>query len=130
MRVFRFNKKCAAVWPDARSKTHSIAAETTIDSLRGRRPKPANFNSISSGLWLGTSIHDTSQVTGAALVYADLWNLTLGLDVATITKLVRNVFMILCTVHKYNSVHETTRFHNGPTTPTLGDWFGNIYNRR
>ena len=44
---------------------------------------------------MGTSIHDTSQVTGAALVFADLWNLPLGLDVATITKLVRNVFMIL-----------------------------------
>ena len=52
-------------------------------------------NPLKAGLWLGTSIHDTSQVTGAALVYADLWNLTLGLDVATITKLVRNVFMIL-----------------------------------
>ena len=50
---------------------------------------------IKAGLWLGTSIHDTSQVTGAALVFADLWNLPLGLDVATITKLVRNVFMIL-----------------------------------
>jgi uncharacterized integral membrane protein (TIGR00698 family) len=48
-----------------------------------------------AGLWLGTSIHDTSQVTGAALVFADFWSLPLGLDVATITKLVRNVFMIL-----------------------------------
>ena len=48
-----------------------------------------------AGLWLGTSIHDTSQVTGAALVFADLWSLPSGLDVATITKLVRNVFMIL-----------------------------------
>ena len=52
-------------------------------------------NPIKAGLWLGTSIHDTSQVTGAALVFADLWNLPIGLDVATITKLVRNVFMIL-----------------------------------
>ncbi|NVM43360.1 MAG: putative sulfate exporter family transporter [Candidatus Lokiarchaeota archaeon] len=48
-----------------------------------------------AGLWLGTSIHDTSQVTGAALVFADFWNLPIGLDVATVTKLVRNVFMIL-----------------------------------
>jgi uncharacterized integral membrane protein (TIGR00698 family) len=48
-----------------------------------------------AGLWLGTSIHDTSQVTGAALVFADVWSLPLGLDVATVTKLVRNVFMIL-----------------------------------
>jgi len=50
---------------------------------------------IKAGLWLGTSIHDTSQVTGAALVFADVWNLPLGLDVATVTKLVRNIFMIL-----------------------------------
>ncbi|MFW9951282.1 MAG: YeiH family protein [Candidatus Thorarchaeota archaeon] len=52
-------------------------------------------NPIKAGLWLGTSIHDTSQVTGAAIVFADLWDLSLGLDVATITKLVRNTFMIL-----------------------------------
>ena len=50
---------------------------------------------IKAGLWLGTSIHDTSQVTGSALVFSDFWNLPLGLDVATVTKLVRNVFMIL-----------------------------------
>jgi len=50
---------------------------------------------VKAGLWLGTSIHDTSQVTGAALVFSDFWNLPRGLDVATITKLVRNVFMIL-----------------------------------
>lgn len=50
---------------------------------------------IKAGLWLGTSIHDTSQVTGAAMVFADLWSLPLGLDVATVTKLVRNVFMVL-----------------------------------
>ena len=54
-----------------------------------------NGDATKAGLWLGTSIHDTSQVTGAALVFADLWNLPLGLDVATVTKLVRNVFMIL-----------------------------------
>ena len=52
-------------------------------------------NPIKAGLWLGTSIHDTSQVTGAALVFADVWNLPLGLDVATITKLVRNIFMLI-----------------------------------
>lgn len=52
-------------------------------------------NPIKAGLWLGTSIHDTSQVTGAALVFADFWNLPLGLSTAAITKLVRNVFMVL-----------------------------------
>ena len=45
------------------------------------------------GLWLGTSIHDTSQVVGAAAVYADVFSAPLALDFATVTKLVRNVFM-------------------------------------
>ena len=52
-------------------------------------------NPVEAGLWLGTSIHDTSQVTGSALIFADFWNLPQALDVATVTKLVRNVFMIL-----------------------------------
>jgi len=49
---------------------------------------------VKAGLFLGTSIHDTSQVTGAALVFSDVFSLTRCLDVATVTKLVRNVFMV------------------------------------
>lgn len=52
-------------------------------------------NALRVGLWLGTSIHDTSQVIGAAKVYADVYSQPLALDVATVTKLVRNVFMAL-----------------------------------
>ena len=52
-------------------------------------------NAMRVGLWLGTSIHDTSQVIGAAKVYADVFSQPLALDVATVTKLVRNVFMVL-----------------------------------
>lgn len=48
---------------------------------------------VKAGLFLGTSIHDTSQVTGAAVVFSDVFSLPRGLDVATVTKLVRNVFM-------------------------------------
>ena len=50
---------------------------------------------VRSGLFLGTAIHDTSQVTGAGLVYADLFAAPQALDVATVTKLMRNVFLIL-----------------------------------
>jgi uncharacterized membrane protein YadS len=50
-------------------------------------------DAVKAGLFLGTAIHDTSQVTGAALVYADVFSLPEALDVATVTKLVRNVFM-------------------------------------
>ncbi len=48
---------------------------------------------VKAGLFLGTAIHDTSQVTGAGLVFADLFSLPRALDIATVTKLVRNVFM-------------------------------------
>lgn len=45
------------------------------------------------GLFLGTSVHDTSQVIGSAKVYADVFAAPPALNVATVTKLVRNVFM-------------------------------------
>ena len=48
---------------------------------------------VQAGLFLGTSVHDTSQVTGAALVYADVYSRPEALSVATVTKLVRNVLM-------------------------------------
>jgi len=54
----------------------------------------------SAGFFLGTSIHDTSQVTAASLVYDQLWSLkaangVTGADIAITTKLVRNTFMIV-----------------------------------
>jgi uncharacterized membrane protein YadS len=52
-------------------------------------------NPVAAGLFLGTAIHDTSQVTGAALIFSDVFGLPRGVDVATVTKLVRNVFMAL-----------------------------------
>jgi uncharacterized integral membrane protein (TIGR00698 family) len=48
---------------------------------------------IKAGLFLGTSIHDTSQVTGAGLVFSDVYGAARCVEVATVTKLVRNVFM-------------------------------------
>lgn len=50
---------------------------------------------VKAGLFLGTSIHDTSQVTGAGLLYAEVFNQQITLDVAIVTKLVRNVFMVV-----------------------------------
>lgn len=47
-----------------------------------------------AGLWLGTSIHETAQVAGAALMYRTQYDAPLALDVATVTKLVRNLCMI------------------------------------
>jgi uncharacterized integral membrane protein (TIGR00698 family) len=48
---------------------------------------------LKAGLFLGTAVHDTSQVVGAAKVYADVFAAPLALDIATVTKLVRNLFM-------------------------------------
>ncbi|MGD8517975.1 MAG: putative sulfate exporter family transporter [Anaerolineae bacterium] len=50
---------------------------------------------LSAGLFLGTSVHDTSQVVGAAKAYADVFSAPQALDAATVTKLVRNVFMAI-----------------------------------
>jgi len=50
-------------------------------------------NPVRVGLFLGTSVHDTSQVTGSGIVYADAFSEPHALNVATVTKLVRNVFM-------------------------------------
>jgi uncharacterized integral membrane protein (TIGR00698 family) len=51
-------------------------------------------NAAQAGLFLGTSIHDTSQAVGAAKVYADVFAAPAALDIATVTKLVRNLFMV------------------------------------
>lgn len=50
---------------------------------------------IKAGLFLGTAIHDTAQVTGAALIYSDLFQMEEVINVATVTKLTRNLFIIL-----------------------------------
>jgi len=63
-----------------------------------------------AGFLLGTSVHDTSQVTATALIYDQLWahrtagGLS-GADIAITTKLVRNTFMVF-------------------VIPFLGYWFG------
>jgi uncharacterized integral membrane protein (TIGR00698 family) len=45
------------------------------------------------GVFLGTAVHDTSQVTGAALMYKQMYSADAALSNATATKLLRNVFM-------------------------------------
>lgn len=47
-----------------------------------------------AGLFLGTSIHETAQVAGAGLMYEAQFNSPMALDIATVTKLVRNLCMI------------------------------------
>ncbi|MEX2494436.1 MAG: putative sulfate exporter family transporter [Woeseia sp.] len=47
-----------------------------------------------AGLFLGTSIHETAQVAGAGLMYQTQYDAPIALDVATVTKLVRNLCMV------------------------------------
>jgi len=47
-----------------------------------------------AGLFLGTAIHDTAQVAGAGMVYQLQFGSPEALDTATVTKLLRNSFML------------------------------------
>ena len=49
-------------------------------------------NSLFAGLFLGTSIHETSQVAAAGLIYDQQYNSPETLNIATVTKLIRNTF--------------------------------------
>ncbi|MEM6663644.1 MAG: putative sulfate exporter family transporter [Pseudomonadota bacterium] len=52
-------------------------------------------DAIAAGLFLGTSVHETAQVAGAGLVYQQFYNSPQALDFATVTKLVRNLGMLV-----------------------------------
>jgi uncharacterized integral membrane protein (TIGR00698 family) len=52
-------------------------------------------NALEAGLFLGTSIHETSQVAAAGLIYDQQFNNPDTLDVATVTKLIRNTFLVI-----------------------------------
>ncbi len=72
---------------------------------------------IKAGLFLGTSIHETAQVAGAALIYDQVFEMSKVVDVATITKLTRNVLILavvpLLSFYYLNKVADRT---NGPVT--------------
>jgi len=48
-----------------------------------------------AGIFLGTAIHDTSQVAGAALMYQQQYRAPDALSAATVTKLMRNLCMVV-----------------------------------
>jgi uncharacterized integral membrane protein (TIGR00698 family) len=59
------------------------------------------LSDIQSGIFLGTAIHDTSQVTGAGMMYNQIWlsgdetTTPTTMDIAVVTKLVRNTFIAI-----------------------------------
>ena len=50
---------------------------------------------LRAGLFLGTAIHETSQVAAAGLIYDQQFNSPETLNVATVTKLIRNTFLVI-----------------------------------
>jgi uncharacterized integral membrane protein (TIGR00698 family) len=52
-------------------------------------------SNLKAGLFLGTSIHETSQVAAAGLIYDQQFNSPETLNVATVTKLIRNTFLVI-----------------------------------
>ena len=54
-----------------------------------------NGESLFVGLFLGTAIHETSQVAAAGLIYDQQFNSPETLNIATVTKLIRNTFLVI-----------------------------------
>lgn len=50
---------------------------------------------MAAGIFLGTAIHDTSQVIGAGLIYSQQFDSPLALAAATTAKLLRNLSMVV-----------------------------------
>ena len=50
---------------------------------------------LAVGLFLGSSIHDTAQVTGASLIYDQQYTNENVIKISTVTKLIRNTAMII-----------------------------------
>ena len=115
-----------ATGPIIRAKREEIAYAVSVITVFGilatiGYPYLANhlFENDPSkvGYFLGTAVHDTSQVTGSALLYADFFNQPLALEIAVITKLFRNICMILVLplIAYFSSVYGEN-FQNESTT--------------
>ena len=57
------------------------------------------------GFFLGVGIHDTSQVIASALVHFDLYQQEAVLETATLTKLIRNLFLTILIPYLAISLH-------------------------
>jgi len=68
-----------------------------------------------AGLFLGTAVHDTSQVVGAGMIWQHLYGSEQALDTATVTKLVRNLAMLI--VIPALSITFQRKYHTGGARP-------------
>jgi uncharacterized integral membrane protein (TIGR00698 family) len=74
-----------------------------------------------AGYFLGTAIHDTAQVAGAGLLYLQQFGAPEALDTATVTKLVRNLFMIAVIPLMALSYHRSAGDRAGAAKPALSE---------
>ena len=54
-----------------------------------------NDHSLAIGLFLGSSIHETAQVAGSGMIYAQQYSNPSVLEISTVIKLVRNTTMVV-----------------------------------
>lgn len=78
-----------------------------------------------AGLLLGTSIHETAQVAGAGLMYEAQYDAPRALDIATVTKLTRNLCMIavIPLVGYLYAEEERPRSRRGAELLSMVPWF-------
>lgn len=69
-----------------------------------------------AGLFLGTAVHETAQVAGAGLVYQQFYGAPEALNVATVTKLVRNLGMLVI-IPLMSIIYHRSEVGTGATTP-------------
>ncbi len=92
-----------AVAPAIRARAEETGYAVTLIvciGLAGMLLYPALAHSLfggdplAAGIFLGASIHDTSQVVGAALLYSGQYLAPEAMEAATVTKLLRNLTLI------------------------------------
>lgn len=77
--------------------------------------------SAAIGLFLGTAVHDTSQVVGAALTYRQIYADDAVLRVATVTKLTRNLFLA-AVIPLLTWMHTRERSATGAASARATSW--------
>nr|WP_255783475.1 putative sulfate exporter family transporter [Oceanobacillus alkalisoli] len=124
-----------ATSPVIKAKEDEISyavANITIFGLTGMVLYPflANFmfaaDPIKAGLFLGTAIHDTAQVTGAALIYDQFFQTQEVVEIATVTKLTRNLFIIAITPfvsYLFFKSSDRRGHENGNMEKALPKWY-------
>ena len=104
-------------------------ANITVFGLTGMLLYPflANFlfgdDPIKAGMFLGTAIHDTAQVTGAALIHDQVFNQKAVVDVATVTKLTRNLFIIVIIPLLSYYFYKNNQKNNAEDTKQSPKWY-------